>query len=761
MNSQFDESKVSKMKSKIDYLQSILSSEINSRHLSEIAIQDQFHLVNEKYAQSQNSNLLFEGIWKLVSAELMEFKKEIKSEIGSAIANSKPQLNSPLIKPNSTLVLEDVDRPPKSDLSHFRNLNDNNNNQGDSYDELKYLINTLESKMHNEISHMQHSIDVSLARTKSDMASDTTLALERLSQSITIDINGRLNNSILESRRLYSSELAQQTMDIRSSHNELKSIVAAEITARRKTHGKMKETIANLNDMVKITENKLVDLQCKVESYKAIIDEDVLRIASTFSEQLLTLQSAAKSGLNTLQVVQSKAAFDLRDTREEFKQECLNIRTSLSRIEKHGDRDNQEKYNEVSSLKSKIDELQVLLQNEIKSRDIKHSTYENSLKQISNQYMTQISSCITEKQLQERFHDEFKSIVSEEISNERINILEDYRKQITNSIESYEKAVKTDIKGLESKILELAAITVANEESKSHEEESEDLANKGLADDSRKVLLEEIDEKLILLEDKLQKKMEIIANELNSQLSAVNNAQSDQRLIIDSNRENILDECKKSAEVIDTQVRTLKVEFDAMESKLQELRDNVNMKSNEIDAKLESAVTNMNNELNKLSDLKSNEPSKDDVSIVNDVQNDKIVEECKNFCSGAIDTHSKTIRTEFETLQSKIVELRGIVDESKNELDSKLQTAIARIKEDATSFENEMSSAMNANIELSKDLLANFHKDSEENVEKARLFENEIRTAIEKRFLPLANDVEKLFGEIDIINDWREALEAS
>lgn len=105
-----------------------------------------------------------------------------------------------------------------------------------------------------------------------------------------------------------------------ASLQEMKQVLSAEITSRRKAVGK---TNANVDKVFATQEDVIKNMR----KLKEIVDENVkeinsglCKIAAGFSEQLITLQDVTKTAVRTLQIDQVSLAAKLKNATVEYKQ---------------------------------------------------------------------------------------------------------------------------------------------------------------------------------------------------------------------------------------------------------------------------------------------------------------------------------------------------------------------------------------------------------------------------------------------------------
>lgn len=311
-----------KIKSKVDNLQNILSSEISSRNKSEIEINRQLSNVN-----LTDPNQIAGIVYQQISKEMNDFKSEIKSEMMA------------MMKGYSESKKESLDVENSNFTSCFRKIAEVEQKVVDTTNTFTSKLESLEISLMRIINELKDNNNT-ISSTTNQHIKQQGLQMEdmlKLSTSNLFDKLQDIETRVMEvdgrCNQLVASSAEENTQAIDFVHKDLKAVVAAEISARRKIVGRLKETLGEVGQLCAVTSDQVKDLSVKVDSHISSTDESMIRIASSFSDQLLALQSATKSGLNTIQILQNKCNYDVKDFSEEYTKRCSDLNLKSSHLE--------------------------------------------------------------------------------------------------------------------------------------------------------------------------------------------------------------------------------------------------------------------------------------------------------------------------------------------------------------------------------------------------------------------------------------------
>ena len=344
-----------KLKSRVDELQTILAAEIKSRNISERELEQQILSARENINQLDGSNdgalaqkvveltdqlhrteaaLQMESTERLelqkqvdaitahestVNSQLKKLQKDLEKEMFmNKVAADERNRHLELIREAESRIIESKEKLAEADQKRIESQRESRN-----------LISNLERAIADQASDFSALVQekgVYIDQVASDMSASQAKATQVMeSKFISFEkkialMENNLHEALNENLRSLHTDLRIQRENAEANHQEMKEVLSAEITSRRraidKSNGKVEKLFANHDDIV----HNFQKLKAGVDENVEELNTNVCKVAAGFSDQLITLQDVTKKAVRTLQIDQVSLTAQLKNSIGEYKQ---------------------------------------------------------------------------------------------------------------------------------------------------------------------------------------------------------------------------------------------------------------------------------------------------------------------------------------------------------------------------------------------------------------------------------------------------------
>lgn len=517
---------------RVDELQTILAAEIKSRNISERELEQQIMSARENSNQheggsgGENVSTAFakklgelsdklhhnEALLQMESTERSELQRQVtaitshestvssqikkleagleKGQFLNKVAADERKRQMELIREAESKIVESNDKLAEAEHKQKELQRESRNHIEFLEKKLEDQAQAFEQIIQEQSNHVEQ-VAASM-RTSQEKAAHAMEGRIKEFEGKVRTMEENMHTALSDGLRSLHNDLRLDRENCQASQLEMKEVLSAEITSRRKAVGKTNASIDKLTV-------KQEDLIKSLQALKAHADENIkdinsslCKIASGFSEQLITLQEVTKTAVRTLQIDQVSLTAKLKNSVTEYKQlhqlhedradECdKNISTVEESIKTQSKRLRSRIGDVEDKLEVKSDELCNLIEMESNKReggvrkltDLIASSSENCLSRVQdlatevevkvNEEATDRDNAISssEKRLQKLIgkqgdqFDEKLSILKETVANEiSYAITTENQTRVTNS-QKVSKALRTQMKLLEEKTNEL------------------------------------------------------------------------------------------------------------------------------------------------------------------------------------------------------------------------------------------------------------------------------------------------------------------
>lgn len=413
-----------KLKLRVDELQTILAAEIKSRNISERELEQQIMSARENMNQRDDAGGGGRGggnVGTAFAKKLAELSDKIHHTEASlemetteraelqrqltAITTHESTVSSQIKKLETNLEKELFLNKVAADerkrqMELIRDAENKIVESGEKLAETEHKRKELQRESRNHIEHLEKKIldqAEEFQRIVQDqsahveqVAADMQTSQEKAAQAMEARIKEFEGKVLLMEKNMHatlSDGLRSLHNDMRvdrenaeASHQEMKEVLSAEITSRRKAVGKTNSNVEKLSTQQEDIIKNLQKLKSQLDDNVKEINEGLCKIAGGFSEQLITLQEVTKTAVRTLQIDQVSLTAKLKNSVVEYKQlhhllddRVNDCNSSIASVEESLKAQSKKlilRIDEVDGrLEEKSEDLHMLIQTEAKKRE--------------------------------------------------------------------------------------------------------------------------------------------------------------------------------------------------------------------------------------------------------------------------------------------------------------------------------------------------------------------------------------------------------
>lgn len=357
-----------KAKMKIDELQSILASEIKSRNHSEDILQQQIalsrsnqgaeegggigHVIGRINALSDHLRTLEDSLEsEKISVNSLRDKLSVMS--GNIRDDTRSQMKDVLTDIDNHVAMQHAAKEERKQLAeNIVSIERILSEQKESLRAVESKVISVEedglksaerlkAKFVEELNHMRTTIDVSTSDLQELLVAESnsrTKSVRNIRDDLE-DLQKRI--LVLDSswQTSFSDGLREMSADFRSAKEanasalqEIREVLSAEITSRRKTAGKISTSLGELSSLSQKNTADLHSLAGEVEERFGLLDANLCKVTSSFSDQITTLQSATKNAVRTLQSEQKTLTVRITELAEENKLATASVMAEIKKL---------------------------------------------------------------------------------------------------------------------------------------------------------------------------------------------------------------------------------------------------------------------------------------------------------------------------------------------------------------------------------------------------------------------------------------------
>ena len=343
---------------KMDELQSILATEIKSRIQSEETLRKQILRTHSNQHSDDNGS---SGAGVMVTSRLDALTDQIRS-MEEEIASEKISISS--LREKLSVLADSLRQDTETHLKDMMTDIDNSVSlQHSAKEERKVLfesvrqlerslaeqrdglagmdkeisdlqtntqrdMDNISSKLTEEIRMMRHMFDTTISELQGGLEEEGQARVQatRGVQDDLRDIHNKLRHMDEMWQERLEDGLRVAYADLKSAKEsntacvqELREVLSAEITSRRKAAGKITSSMHTLTETTDKNTSDLHALAGEVDERFSLLDANLCKVTSSFSEQIGTLKTATRSAVRTLQMEQKSLLSRVEDMERENK----------------------------------------------------------------------------------------------------------------------------------------------------------------------------------------------------------------------------------------------------------------------------------------------------------------------------------------------------------------------------------------------------------------------------------------------------------
>lgn len=413
-----------KLKLRVDELQTILAAEIKSRNISERELEQQILSARENMNQRDDGGAGGGGGGSVGTAfakklaelsdkihhneALLEMETTERAELQrqlTAITTHESSVSSQIKKLETSLEKELFLNKVAADerkrqMELIRDAENKIVESGEKLAETEHKRKELQRESRNHIEHLEKKIlDQAeafqrIVQDQSSHVEQVAAGMQASQETAALAMEARIKEfegkvllmeknmhaTLSDGLRSLHNDMRVDRENAQASHQEMKEVLSAEITSRRKAVGKTNSNVEKLSAQQEDIIKNLQKLKSQLDDNVKEINEGLCKIAGGFSEQLITLQEVTKTAVRTLQIDQVSLTAKLKNSVVEYKQlhhllddrvnSCNSSIASVEESLKAQSKNMLSRIDEVDGrLEEKSDELRTAIHTESKRRE--------------------------------------------------------------------------------------------------------------------------------------------------------------------------------------------------------------------------------------------------------------------------------------------------------------------------------------------------------------------------------------------------------